>query len=227
MKPRQQDRGLHLRARHFERYLSPTQISPFPKRYRFCVRFTNRDVICQVIRATIAGDIVVSAAYAHELKDFGLTVGLTNYAAAYATGLLCARRTLKKYGLDEQYEGQTDTEKIGEDFNVEADDEKRPFKALLDVGLIRTSSGAKVFGALKVGSVGRVGVGWGGVGWGGEWAGRCRPRGAYDEPNGFPFMIPDCNVLVLTPAALVPPRPFSLLREGWLPRTLRPFLARE
>ena len=187
MKPRQQDRGLHLRARHFERYLSPTQISPFPKRYRFCVRFTNRDVICQVIRATIAGDIVVSAAYAHELKDFGLTVGLTNYAAAYATGLLCARRTLKKYGLDEQYEGQTDTEKIGEDFNVEADDEKRPFKALLDVGLIRTSSGAKVFGALKVRRSGELAlrcVGWGGVGSGPGAAGpAARMMSQMDSPS--------------------------------------------
>jgi len=30
-----------------------------------------------------------------ELKRFGLTAGLTNYSAAYATGLLCARRILK------------------------------------------------------------------------------------------------------------------------------------
>merc|ERR1711966_181673 len=38
----------------------------------------------------------------------------------------------------------------GEDFNVEADPEgKRPFKAFLDVGLARTSTGAKLFGAMK------------------------------------------------------------------------------
>jgi hypothetical protein len=38
----------------------------------------------------------------------------------------------------------------GEDFNVEEGDGKRPFRALLDVGLIRTTTGNRVFGALKV-----------------------------------------------------------------------------
>lgn len=38
----------------------------------------------------------------------------------------------------------------GEDFNIEAGDEKRPFRALLDVGLVRTTTGNRVFGALKV-----------------------------------------------------------------------------
>ena len=38
----------------------------------------------------------------------------------------------------------------GEDYNVEEGDEKRPFRALLDVGLIRTTTGNRVFGALKV-----------------------------------------------------------------------------
>lgn len=32
------------------------------------------------------------AAYSHELPKYGITVGLTNYAAAYCTGLLLARR---------------------------------------------------------------------------------------------------------------------------------------
>jgi hypothetical protein len=32
-------------------------------------------------------------------------VGLTNYAASYCTGLLLARRLLKKLGLDAKYEG--------------------------------------------------------------------------------------------------------------------------
>ena len=33
--------------------------------------------------STIAGDVVVAAAYSHELPEYGLSVGLTNYAAAY------------------------------------------------------------------------------------------------------------------------------------------------
>lgn len=38
----------------------------------------------------------------------------------------------------------------GEDFSVEPADSRRPFRALLDVGLIRTTTGNRVFGALKV-----------------------------------------------------------------------------
>lgn len=45
-------------------------------------------------------------------------MGLTNYAAAYCTGLLLARRLLKKLGLDTLYEGNTDVN--GDQYNVEA-----------------------------------------------------------------------------------------------------------
>ena len=78
-----------------------------------------------------------------------LQAGLTNYAATYATGLLLARRLLQKFNLDKTYTGAE--EATGEDYNVEADDEgPRPFTALLDTGLKRTSTGSKVFAALKV-----------------------------------------------------------------------------
>lgn len=39
-----------------------------------------------------------------ELPRYGLKMGLTNYAAAYCTGLLLARRVLAKLGLDKHYE---------------------------------------------------------------------------------------------------------------------------
>lgn len=38
----------------------------------------------------------------------------------------------------------------GEDYSVEPAESRRPFRALLDVGLIRTTTGNRVFGALKV-----------------------------------------------------------------------------
>merc|ERR1711881_251649 len=64
-------------------------------KYRFVVRITNRDVICQIVHSKIKGDFVLAAAYSHELKArYGMPVGLTNYAACYATGLLLARRVL-------------------------------------------------------------------------------------------------------------------------------------
>lgn len=116
-------------------------------KYRLIVRFTNKDIICQIAYARIQGDVIVSAAYAHELPRYGVKVGLTNYAAAYCTGLLIARRTLKKYELDGMYAGQTEVD--GEEFMVEQDGDKAPFRCYLDVGLARTTTGAKVFGVLK------------------------------------------------------------------------------
>merc|ERR1712070_987992 len=113
-------------------------------KYRLVVRFTNKDIICQVVSSKIKGDVCHVAAYAHELPRYGLSVGLTNYSAAYCVGLLCARRLLKKFNLDEKFVG---TEEVtGED-----DDEEGPkaFRALLDVGLKRTTLGSKIFAALK------------------------------------------------------------------------------
>lgn len=90
---------------------------------------------------------MLAAAYANELPRYGVPVGLTNYAAAYCTGLLLARRVLKKLEMDEEYVGNE--EATGEDFNVEQTENRRPFRALLDVGLVRTTTGNRVFGALK------------------------------------------------------------------------------
>jgi len=117
-------------------------------KYRFVVRFSNKDITCQIVYAAIAGDVVVAAAYAHELPKYGLKVGLNNYSAAYATGLLLARRVLTKFGLADTYKGQEEPD--GEDYNVDAAEEgPRPFYCLLDAGLKRTSTGSKTFGALK------------------------------------------------------------------------------
>merc|ERR1711981_291498 len=117
-------------------------------KYRMIVRFTNKDVICQIAYAKLEGDRVVAAAYSHELPRYGVKVGLTNYSAAYCTGLLLARRLLKKLNLDGAYEGNTEVD--GSHFIVEDNDEgPGAFHACLDVGLARTTTGAKVFGAMK------------------------------------------------------------------------------
>nr|KAG5703040.1 hypothetical protein BaRGS_016201 [Batillaria attramentaria] len=117
-------------------------------KYRFIVRFTNKDVICQIAYARIEGDIIVCAAYAHELPRYGVKVGLTNYAAAYCTGLLLARRLLKKFKLDSIYVGKETAD--GEEYYVEDEDgQPGAFRAYLDIGLYRTTTGARIFGALK------------------------------------------------------------------------------
>lgn len=117
-------------------------------KYRMIVRFTNKDIICQIAYAKIEGDYIICSAYSHELPRYGVKVGLTNYAAAYCTGLLLARRILKKFNLDSIYAGQEEAD--GEEFFVEdVPDKPRAFRCFLDVGLARTTTGARVFGALK------------------------------------------------------------------------------
>lgn len=137
----------------------------------------------QIIYAKIEGDKVLCAAYAHELPRYGVKVGLTNYSAAYCTGLLLARRVislwlyvvlllsqtvwvgvlhlrclithcysplqlLTRLNLADKYEGVTEAN--GEEYSVEyTGDGARPFRAFLDVGLTRTTTGNRVFAAMK------------------------------------------------------------------------------
>ena len=127
-------------------------------KYRLVVRFTNRDIVCQIVTSEITGDKVFCAAYAHELKRYGIKHGLTNWAAAYSTGLLIARRALKKLELDEHFSGVEEADgeyKLTEAAQIDGED-RRPFKCNLDVGLARTSTGARVFAAMKGASDGGI-----------------------------------------------------------------------
>lgn len=65
-------------------------------KYRLVVRFTNKYVLAQIIYATIQGDVCMCQASSKELPRYGCKVGLKNYAAAYCTGLLVARRLLRQ-----------------------------------------------------------------------------------------------------------------------------------
>ena len=140
-------------------------------KYRLVVRFSNRYVLCQIVYATIEGDKVLCQANSAELPRYGLKNGLKNYAAAYCTGLLCARRLYHILDLNEQDEDKKlgslypgvegddidgeivkdeESRDDGRTYFVEkVDEEKRPFHALLDVGIKSTTTGARVFGALK------------------------------------------------------------------------------
>lgn len=117
-------------------------------KYRLIVRFSHKDICCQIAYARIEGDMIMAAAYSHELPRYGVKVGLTNYAAAYCTGLLLARRLLKKLKLDSIYQGKEVAD--GEEYYVESEDGKPgAFRCYLDIGLYRTTTGAKIFGAMK------------------------------------------------------------------------------
>jgi len=146
-------------------------------KYRLVVRFTNKHCICQIVYSEIVGDKVMAYANSAELPRYGLKAGLKNYSAAYCTGLLVARRLLQKLVLDELYKGQLTYEGDDDDddeeyspevvsceankrtyYVEELDDDKNPFRALLDVGIITTSTGSRVFGALKGASDGGLDI---------------------------------------------------------------------
>lgn len=135
-------------------------------KYRLVVRFTNTQVICQIVYSLIDGDRVLCQATSRELPRYGLPVGLKNYAAAYCTGLLVARRLLQKIGLDDTYEGNTEidgkivsTEYEKKKYFVdEVNEDKKPFRCFLDVGCKTTSTGNRIFGALKGASDGGLDI---------------------------------------------------------------------
>jgi large subunit ribosomal protein L5e len=128
-------------------------------KYRLVVRFTNKDIICQIVYARLQGDFVLTQARSRELPRYGINHGLTNWTAAYATGLLVARRALTKLGLADKYAGVEEPDgEIKVQESLDDEDAPRPFKAYLDVGLKRTSTGSRVFGALKGASDGGIAI---------------------------------------------------------------------
>lgn len=136
-------------------------------KYRLVVRFSNKYLICQVVYAQIDGDKVLASASSAELPRYGLNNGLKNYAAAYCTGLLVARRLLNKLKLDDIYKSveevtgeinKCEDESNKTFFVQELDDEKRPFRCLLDVGIKNTTTGNRVFGAMKGASDGGLDI---------------------------------------------------------------------
>jgi large subunit ribosomal protein L5e len=148
-----------LCAQSKDKYNSP--------RYRLVVRYSNKYVQCQIVYAEMNGDKVVCSAHSSELRNYGISFGLKNFSASYATGLLLARRALARYGMDEMYEGNEVDGKVRtvrygnrtlyvED--VDWDSERRPLRCNLDVGIVSTTLGARVFAAMKGASDGGIDV---------------------------------------------------------------------
>ncbi|ELW52429.1 60S ribosomal protein L5 [Tupaia chinensis] len=92
--------------------------------------------------------MIVCTSYSHELPKCGVKVSLTNFAAAYCTGLLLACRLLSRFGKDKIYEGQVEV--IRDEYNVESiNGLPGAFTCYVDAGLARTTTGNEVLGALK------------------------------------------------------------------------------
>jgi large subunit ribosomal protein L18 len=88
---------------------------------RLVTRSTLKNFVAQIIVAKPHGDEVLVAAHSRELKKYGWKAPTGNVPAAYLTGLLC--------GLKAQAKGVAE--------------------AVLDIGLVAPTKGAKVFAALS------------------------------------------------------------------------------
>lgn len=63
---------------------------------------------------------------------------------------MCARRLLTDKGLADLYKGNSKIDgAVYSVYDGGVNEDKRPFKAFLDVGLVRTTTGNRVFGAMK------------------------------------------------------------------------------
>lgn len=61
--------------------------------------------MCQIAYATLAGDVIVSAAYSHELPRYGVPLGLTNYAAGSILVLLLSCFSSSRHGSTSMVSG--------------------------------------------------------------------------------------------------------------------------
>jgi len=123
------------------KYVSP--------KYRLVTRITTHKVISQITYATLKGDVVMAQATSTELQKFGLKNAFTSYSAAYATGLLLARRLLKKLSMDSIYKGTAKIDGTPYDVSTQLNNTRRPFTAVLDIGIRRPTVGNRVFAVLK------------------------------------------------------------------------------
>ena len=88
---------------------------------RLVARSSSKNFVAHIIVAKPHGDEVLAAAHSRELKKYGWKAPTANVPAAYLTGLLC--------GLKAKAKGV-----VG---------------AVLDIGLVAPTKGAKVFAALS------------------------------------------------------------------------------
>jgi len=93
----------------------------FSKKPRLSVRRSNRNLIMQLIMAGDEGDLTLVSASSADLKKYGYEAGTGNTPAAYLTGLLFGKKAVSN-GYSE---------------------------AVLDMGLQSSTTGSRIYGALK------------------------------------------------------------------------------
>ncbi|KAE8694866.1 60S ribosomal protein L5-1 [Hibiscus syriacus] len=121
-------------------------------KYRFVVRFSNKDITAQIVSVNILVTwfllLLTHTSFHVMVLKWVLQTMLQLIALGCFWGALSLRCLKWMMNIRAMGEG-LNVEATGEDYSVEPTDTRKPFRALLDVGLIRTTTGNNVFGALK------------------------------------------------------------------------------
>jgi len=97
------------------------------------VRISKKNVLCQLIYSRLEGDFVLCSSYSKKLKHVGLSVINNNFSTAYISGLNLSNKFFTENFPDVKNQGIL----------------KNNFKVILDLGLVRVTTGNKVFAAMK------------------------------------------------------------------------------
>jgi len=115
---------------------------------RLVVNISNRYITAQLVKAYPNGDKTLAAVNSRELRAYKYTFGLKNYSACYLTGLLLGKRAMRESKLHKIYPGNQ--ENVGITHLVQLlPNQPASLRCILDIGLLRPTSGAKVFAVLK------------------------------------------------------------------------------
>lgn len=115
---------------------------------RLVVNISNKYVTAQLIKAYPTGDKTLTHVNSRELSAYNLTFGLKNYTACYLTGLLLGKRAMRQNNLHKIYRGNEESVGVTHIVSNLAG-QPASISAILDVGLKRPTSGARVFAVLK------------------------------------------------------------------------------
>jgi large subunit ribosomal protein L18 len=111
----------YRRRREAKTDYNARRILAISKKPRFVVRIFNKNILIQLVKSEIEGDITLTQVNSSELVKFGWLGGSKNISAAYLLGLFAGIKALEN-GIEE---------------------------AILDIGLITPSKGSRVFSAVK------------------------------------------------------------------------------
>lgn len=116
-------------------------------KYRISFRSFNSRISLQISQLAHMGDLILSENVSSDVVALGLCIGLTNYSIAYALGVMSGRVCLKKIGLlQKSWRPKIFSTHLICSYNSQ---KTSYFSAVFDVGLLRTSTGSRIFASIK------------------------------------------------------------------------------